>query len=173
MYISPMVQPESIKNAGLVLLNPFLPTLFSRLGLIENGQFKNTAAQDRAVILLQYVVTANSIAADLNLALPKILCGLSPEENVPSALETSAEETTVADELLQVVIRQWDKLKNTSVDALRSSFLEREGSLMLKDEAWHLNVEQRGYDVLLQTLPWNIGMIKTSWMPRFLYVEWQ
>ena len=40
------------------------------------------------------------------------------------------------------------------------------------NEEWHLKVDQRGYDVILQTLPWSYGMIKLPWMLKPLIVEW-
>ena len=167
-----MDRPECIQNAGIILLHPFLSTLFLRLRLTHEGLFVGSAAQQRAVFLLQYIVTGNITATDNNLFLNKILCGLSPTDKVAMGIELSGEEVTIAGELLQVVIQQWDKIKNTSVEGFRSSFLQREAMLTFVDGAWQMKIEQRGYDVLLQTLPWNIGMIKTNWMPQFLYAEW-
>jgi hypothetical protein len=34
-------------------------------------------------------------------------------------------------------------------------------------------VEKKAYDILLDRLPWGIGMIKLSWAPYVLNVEWE
>ena len=35
-----------------------------------------------------------------------------------------------------------------------------------------LQVEQRSYDMLLEHLPWTIGIIKLGFMKEALFVEW-
>jgi hypothetical protein len=160
------------RNAGLVLLNPFFTTYFTRLGMLENGQFINEEARSRAVHLLQYLVNGASDDPEPALVLNKILCNMPVQEPVIPRITLTEQEKIVSGELLKSVLSRWDKLKNTSVAGLQESFLQRDGALYFKDDAWRLKVEHRGYDVLLQTLPWSIGMIKTSWMNNVLYVEW-
>ncbi|WP_448699240.1 contractile injection system tape measure protein [Mucilaginibacter sp. AW1-3] len=161
-----------INNAGLVLLNPFIATFLIRTGVMNGGKFVSEEAQQRAVHLLQYLVDGSSNSPEHMLVLNKILCNLPIDEPVPAEITLTDAEKEVAAGLLNAVLGNWDKLKNTTVDGLRGSFLIRDGSLVFKDDAWNLKIEQRGYDVLLQTLPWGIGMIKMPWMDKFLYVEW-
>jgi hypothetical protein len=161
-----------INNAGLVLLNPFLPTYFIRLGMLENGKFIGDEAQMRAVHLLQYLVNGMNQSAEHILVLNKILCNMPVDEPVPQGIILTEKEKNISEEVLKAVLNAWDKLKNTSIQGFQNSFLQRTGALVYKNDAWNLRVEQRGYDVLLQALPWSIGMIKTSWMDSFLYVEW-
>ena len=161
-----------INNAGLVLLNPFLATYFVRLDMMVGGKFINADAQLRAVHLLQYLVNGKSNNSEHFLVLNKVFCNVPVEEPVPAEITLTDREKETSEQLLRAVIGNWDKLKNTSIEGLQESFLQRDGALVFKDDAWHLKVEQRGYDVLLQTLPWTIGMIKTPWMDNFLYVEW-
>jgi len=161
-----------INNAGLVLLNPFLATYFVRLDMMVGGKFINADAQLRAVHLLQYLVNGKSNNPEHFLVLNKVFCNVPVEEPVPAEITLTDREKETSEQLLRAVIGNWDKLKNTSIEGLQESFLQRDGALVFKDDAWHLKVEQRGYDVLLQTLPWTIGMIKTPWMDNFLYVEW-
>lgn len=161
-----------INNAGLVLLNPFLATYFVRLGMMEGGKFITEDAQLRAVHLLQYLIDSSQNSPEHVLVLNKVLCNVPVEVPVPVEITLSDNEKEVSEQLLNAVLNAWDKLKNTSIAGLRETFLQRTGALVFKDDAWHLKVEQRGVDVLLQTLPWTIGMIKTPWMDKFLYVEW-
>ncbi len=161
-----------IRNAGLVLLHPFLGTYFKRLGLLEDGKFVDDAAQHRAVLLLQYLVNGRTIAEEFELALNKILCGLPIEEAVPLEFTLTEDEIAVSAEIFQVIFQRWEKMKNTSVEGFRASFIQREGALSRLEENWELRVEQRTYDMLLTTLPWAFGMIKNTWMTKILTVEW-
>jgi len=161
-----------IRNAGLVLLNPFFTTYFNRLGMLENDLFINHEARMRAVHLLQYLVDGASDNPEPLLVLNKLLCSIPVEEPVIPGITLTEQEKRVSEELLNAVISRWDKLKNTSVAGLQNSFLQRDGALYFKDDAWRLKVEPRGYDVLLQTLPWSIGTIKTPLRHNVLYVEW-
>jgi hypothetical protein len=161
-----------VSNAGLVLLHPFLSTLFTRLQLVEKSNFINEAAQHRAIHLLQFLVSGQQQHPEHQLALNKLLCGFPLEEPVTAAIELTPAEKSTAGELLQVVLQRWEKLKNTSVEGLRVSFLQRTGALIPSPDHWTLRVEQRGIDVLLPFLPWSFGVIKTSWMKKTLFVEW-
>ncbi|MGB8699159.1 MAG: contractile injection system tape measure protein, partial [Thermosynechococcaceae cyanobacterium] len=66
----------------------------------------------------------------------------------------------------------WSALKSTSVAGLRTSFLQRPGLLRQTEEGWHLQVEPQTFDVLLNDLPWSIGIVKFAWMPHPIYTEW-
>jgi len=161
-----------IGNAGLVLFHPFLETYFNRTGLMENGEFTNLTSRNRAVLLIQYLATGNTEHAEHELVLNKILCNVPLEEAIPVSFTATEQELQVTKGLLEEFIEHWDKLGNTSIDGLRKSFILRDGMLNFTDDYWSLRVEQRGYDILLQRLPWAYGQIKTSWMPFNLVVEW-
>jgi hypothetical protein len=38
--------------------------------------------------------------------------------------------------------------------------------------SFKLRVGRKGHDMLLDTLPWGIGVVALSWMERTLWVEW-
>ncbi|TWF31839.1 hypothetical protein FHW36_11728 [Chitinophaga polysaccharea] len=159
-------------NAGLILLHPFLPFGFKRVGLVNDEGFVNREAQHRAVHLLQYMVNGKEIHAEHELALNKLLCALPLEEPVPAEILLTAEEKQLCRELLTVVIQRWEKMNNSSIEGFQAAFLQREGALWQKEDDWWLRVEERGYDLILQTLPWGIGMIRTPWMEKTIYTEW-
>ena len=165
-------QAVYIHNAGLVILHPFLSTYFNRLQMLKGGDFISEEYRHRAVHLLQYLVFGTETNEEHNLVLNKVLCNIPVKEPIGLGIQLSDQEKAISAELLNAVLAQWEKLNNSSAESLQVSFLQREGSLTLVDENWNLKVEQRGYDVLLQTLPWGLGMIKTSWMKEFIYVEW-
>lgn len=161
-----------IPNAGLVILHPFFATYFTRLGLMEANAFISIEAKERAVLLLQYIATGRDKFDEYELILNKILCGLPIEQPVAFEIETTEQERLLTEELFDVLKQRWDKVKNSTIDGIRASFIQREGALEQVEDQWNLRVEQRGYDMLLQTLPWAFGFIKTSWMNQILTVEW-
>ena len=122
--------------------------------------------------LLQYLAYGTTQHAEHELVLNKILCNHPLAEPLPLEITVEAAEAALSAEMLQVVIQRSGKLSNSSVDGFRVSFLHREGALTETEENWVLRVEQRGYDVFLQYLPWAFGLIKTSWMDKPLIVEW-
>jgi len=169
-----MPEPDTVYvgNAGLVLLYPFLTFAFQRLGYVVAGQFTSPEAQIRAIHFLQYTVNLKEEHAEHELVLNKVLCNFPLEEPLPAELILKDEEKQLSQEMLQVVLQQWDRMKHTSVEGFREAFLKRDGALWETEEAWYMRVEQRGYDMILQTLPWSFGMLKTSWMDKMLYTEW-
>jgi hypothetical protein len=161
-----------IQNAGIVLLWPFFGFYFAKVGLMQNNIFINQQAAHRAVHLLQYLAFGIQQNHEYQLVLNKILCNVEISEPVPSEIVMTDVELEASAELLTVVTQRWEKLKNTSIDGLRVSFLQRDGHLIEEAEGWKLRVEQKAFDVLLQSLPWTISMIKTSWMDKIINVEW-
>lgn len=163
-----------IANAGLVLLAPYLGNFFETLGLIENKQFKSETAQQRAIHLLQFLAQGTWDNPEYELVLNKILCAWPLAETLPQSIETTELEQNEAESLLKAVIQNWPVLKNTSITGLRESFLQRKGKLSFQEKnlSWLLQVEPQPYDVLLNQLPWGYAMIKLSWMPHLLRVEW-
>lgn len=161
-----------IDNAGVVILHPFLRSFFERLGLLEDKQFKDLAARQRAIGLLQYVVSEDPSPPEYLLPLHKVLCGLELDEMFdfgPPVTDAEAEE---CNNLLTAVIANASILKNMSVNGLRSTFLLRHGVLSSRDGAWLLRVERETYDVVLDRLPWTLQWVKLPWMDVPLRVEW-
>ncbi|QNK63903.1 hypothetical protein H7F33_05250 [Pedobacter sp. PAMC26386] len=161
-----------VGNAGLVLLHPFLNTYFTRLNLMEKGRFISLEARARAVHLLQYLAFKTTENPEHELVLNKILCNYPIQEPLPLEISISDEEISLSAELLQVVIERAGKLSGSSADGFSVSFLQRNGALTETDEEWTLRVDQRGYDLILQTLPWAFGMIKFQWMNKPIIIEW-
>lgn len=167
--------PEAIyiANAGLVLAASYLPHLFGMLGLTGESGFKDDAAAERAVHLSQVVVNESSDSPEFLLVLNKILCGVPIKLPIVREIHCSEQECAAVEEMLRAIIANWKVLGNTSPEGLRRSFLERAGRLSLKADGWHLEVEHGAIDVLLDQLPWSFAVIKYSWMPQPLYVEWR
>ena len=74
--------------------------------------------------------------------------------------------------MLYNITQQWSPLKGTSIDSLRSSFIQREGRLEEEEDRFYMIIEKKAFDMLLNQIPWNIDKIKLSWMHKMLEVEW-
>ena len=170
-----VIEEESIftSNAGLVLIHPFLSSLFKRTGLLAAQQFTGSAAQEKAIYLLHYVATGKTKAQEYELVVPKILCGYSMLLPVKNRIRLSAKERKEANEMLKAAIASWDILKSTSVAGLRESFLQRSGKVILKQEKISLQLEKKTIDVLLDHLPWGLSLLKLPWLDELIRVEWR
>jgi hypothetical protein len=161
-----------IDNAGLVLLAPFLPSVFKELKLLKNGVFASESAACRAVHIMQYAITKAQRASENELVLNKVLCNIPVDEPIEREIElTDAEKSNVGD-LLDSVIRHWTVLKGTSPDGLREGFLQRQGKLQSAENGWKLIVERKTLDILLSKVPWAFSIIKLPWMDSLVFVEW-
>ena len=162
-----------IANAGAVLFAPYLPRLFERLGLVDQGKFKNRDAAEHGVHCVQFLVNESTSSPEYQLVLNKLLCGVKPGLPIRRSIELAAGEHEQLEALLHAITQHWKPLANTSIAGLRESFLQRNGRLQLKRDAWHLSVEARPFDMLLDQIPWSYSTIKFPWMDRVIYVEWR
>jgi hypothetical protein len=159
-------------GSGVVILHPFLLPLFTELGLVEGKRFTGEEAQQKAVLVLHYLVTGAEAAEEYQLVLQKLLCGLSLESVVRAAVPLTYHEKEECENVLQAVTSHWKPLNHTSVEGLRTSFLQREGQLAPSETGWRLYIEKKTVDVLLDRMPWGISMIKLPWMEGILSVDW-
>jgi hypothetical protein len=161
-----------IGNAGLVILWPFLSHFFSRLGLLVEKQFKDSAAMQRGVGLLQHLATAEHSFPEYLLPLNKVLCGMEWVELFDFGPPLTTGEVEECTDLLNAVIAQAPILRQMSVEGFRSTFLLRPGVLRARDGAWLLQVERETYDIVLDRFPWSWEWVKLPWMETPLRVEW-
>jgi len=162
-----------IQNAGLVLLWPFLTLLFERLGYLKNQEFQSEATRQRAALLLQFMAAGTTEVPEYELPLNKLLCGAPQPQPLPYELHLTTAEKELAESLLKAVIARWEILKTTSITGLRETFLLRPGKLEWLPERITLTVETKTLDILMDSRPWSISIIKLPWMPDPLYVNWR
>lgn len=170
-------QPEILKieNAGLCLLAPWFVRLFDMLGYLneEKKQFRNTASKVRAVFLLQYLVCGKEKSwRETELTFNRLLTALPGHIPLPRHLSLSDEERQTADNMVAGVKANWPQMNGTSVEGFRSSFLTRKGRLEQKEEHWLLTVEEKAYDILLETIPWGFRQIRLPWIKKYVQVKW-
>jgi hypothetical protein len=158
-----------VTNAGLVILNPFLPELFKRCSLLEDNILINPA---KAIAMMHFLVHGNCDYREYDVLLNKVLCNWDENKDIELVDAFSEFELTEMESLLETVISYWTALKGTTAAGLREGFLCRHGKLMIKQDEWFIQVEKKTHDILLQQLPWTIGMVKLPWMEKMLRTEW-
>jgi|GEM_PF-3041218 len=161
-----------VQHAGIVLLHPFLASLFTKVRLLENGKWKNDSTVKKGVHFLAYLSTGSLQCPEYECLLFKQLCGLPWDTVIEPGPDLSPAELKEADGLMQSVLEHWTALKNTSAEGLREGFIERSGKLWKDENGWQLHVEQKTHDILLQQLPWGLGMIKFPWSKDLIWINW-
>lgn len=163
-----------IHNAGLVILAPYFPRLFRVLQLMDVPVcLKDRDAMVKGIFSLQYLVYGDREFPEHELLLNKLLTGYAMNKPLPRFSPLEADECEILVSLLKGAMQNWQKMKNTSTEGFRSSFLQRNGVLEELDDRWLLTVEQRAFDVLLDSIPWSYTPVKYAWMKKPLYVKWR
>ncbi|AMS13805.1 hypothetical protein A3218_05660 [Pseudomonas chlororaphis] len=165
-------EPWLVSNAGLVLLWPLLPGLFSRLDLQKQGQFIDRQAQCRAVCWLDEWLWGDGAQAQWRTPLTQLLCGLPLDTPLLPWAELGVEARAGLDELLQALLAQTPALARCSSDEVRRWFLQRPGWLSWQKGQWRLEVEDDACDVLLIDLPWSKNQVPFAWLESPLNIVW-
>ena len=163
----------TISNSGIVLVGPYLRTLFNHLGLLDETDFKNLDSQKKAILLLNYIVSGKKEVKDEDeLALFKILCNLNPLEEIQIHSNIEENEVRIVDSMLTSILKQWNTLSTSTVEGFRENFLIRIGDLTEDDRAYILLVDKKPFDVLLDSIPWEYKSIKLPWMKKIVLISW-
>ncbi|GAA4272694.1 contractile injection system tape measure protein [Aquimarina gracilis] len=165
--------PQFFNNAGMVLLHPFLSTVFNKFELLKENDFVDFKARSKAVTVLHFLATGDENPREYEMVLPKFLCEMPVNMPMDHTVILSQKEKEEANNLLSAVIEHWGALGKVSPDSLREGFLMRQGKLEQEATGWKLYVEQKTMDILLDRLPWNLSIIKLPWMKELLKVEWR
>lgn len=163
---------------GLILLHPFLKQLFKSLGFLNGeGAFLGIEEQSKAVLLLYYMATGEKYNVDEveeeDLVFLKLICSLKPADLLSLSGVVKEDSYEMADQLLNACLSHWEKLQNSSVTSLQNTFLKRKGRIEERDDAFQLQVEKSGTDILLDSLPWSFSMINFSWLEQTIFVAWR
>ena len=170
------VERYRIGNAGLCLLFPWLLRLYDRLGYLdpERKRFRDTYSRIRAIFLLQYLVYGEErMYPESDLAFNRLLADIPFHVPLPREFPLTDEERETADGMLAGVKANWRQMDGTSVSGFRRSFIARDGRLMRNEDRWTLVVEEKAFDVLLDTVPWGFRQIILPWINGFVQVNWR
>ena len=165
-----------ISNAGLVILFPFLPMLFMRLNMLSQDRrgFNSNESKVRAIFILQHLMASEDREYDeKDLFLNRLLINYPFNEPLPRRVELNQDELNTIDSLLEATKTNWSKMRNTSMRAFQESFLNRTGFIEKTEHEWILTVEERAYDILLDSIPWSYKLVRLPWMENILKVNWR
>lgn len=175
-------------NSGVVLLHPFLPQLFRTLNLLNKKyEWRSSEAQIKALFAIHYLGSkqTKNITED-QLIMPKLLTGMAIDEELPNTPGSEGYSpfstkdgalfltnlTTEMENVLEAIHENWRPMRNCTWPGLRADFLNRPGTLQLKNEQLILKIEPHTFDILLPHKNWGHSMVKFSWMDMVVYVEW-
>jgi hypothetical protein len=162
-----------ISYAGVILLHPFLPFLFKHCRLLKKQSLAQPRALQKALLLIHFLATGDTITTEEELTLGKLFCGLPVDVPLVLTEKLSPHHKEQARALLGVVKERWTLLKNSTDDGLRQAFLQRPGILKREAGLWCLRLEKQGCDALLDKLPWALTPVKSPWMQEHLVVAWR
>jgi hypothetical protein len=163
-----------INNAGIVLLSPYFPRLFSLQELFdEKNNFKNREAQIRAMFLMQFAIFGKTEFPEHEMILNKILTNFETGKPIPRSFELTENEKNMTNSMLNGALQNWKKLSGTSVEGLRQSFLQRQGKLTENDAEYALVVEAKSFDMLLDSITWSYNPVFYSWMKKPINIKWR
>ncbi|HKS35315.1 MAG TPA: contractile injection system tape measure protein [Enterobacteriaceae bacterium] len=167
-------QPQSVTNAGLVLLWPLLLQLFSLLDLCLDGKFTDDDARWQAVLTLNWLVWAEAEAppAAERLAINCLLCGISVDTPLPEGLSLTLQRQQLVDDWLTAVGRQLPAWQKLALSDIRALFLQRPGEVVYNAEPPQIIVRGEAFDYLLADLPWPLTLVSLPWLEQPLTLIW-
>ncbi|RJE76942.1 hypothetical protein BGP78_01460 [Pseudoalteromonas sp. MSK9-3] len=165
-------------DIGLVILWPFLPTLFSKLQLLHPsehelaGQFVNNEAQMQAHAALCYIANIDPLI-EVSLTVNALL-GLPLYQQPEQAIELDDAAMNAIDAMLNALVSRWEVLKGMPKEELIRMFIAREGTVENTDTGCHICAVTMPQDVLMSKLPWGLGMVQLPWLGKaLLHIEWK
>ncbi len=169
---APRSSSQAIGNAGLLLLWPLLPQLFSQLGLWEEERFVSDAVRRQAVYGLDRLVWGEVNPTEERLTLNQVLCGVSGSASVPPHAPLSLLQQQQIDDWLTAIGQQlpgWQKLSLTDI---RQLFLQRAGEISTEAALPQIRVWAEPYDFLLRDWPWPMTLASFPWTEQPLTIVW-
>jgi hypothetical protein len=161
-----------VQNAGMVLFYPFLKYYFKNIGCLNKNEEIIESKKIIAVQALHHLATGQTHFFEANILLEKLLCNVPINWPVPAKSLLTKEILKESETAIQQLIENWKALKNTSPNGLRQMFIFRNGKLAKVEEAYHLTIERKAQDILLEKLNYPISIIKLPWKKERLHVEW-
>lgn len=158
-----------VVNAGLVLLWPLLPRLFTTAGWVKEGQFVNDTARWQALAALDWLASGEPEPAEWRSRSGRLLCGIpgdAPDETIPLDAPTLA----TLEDWLEEILRNVPLFARCGVNMLREWFLQRPGVMEIQGR---LTIETATVDVLLHDLPWPLSPVVLPWLENLINVEWK
>ncbi|MCX8525305.1 contractile injection system tape measure protein [Chryseobacterium formosus] len=162
---------QYVQNAGLILIHPFIKTLFEYCNLLHPKTHQLTDPESCAH-LLHYIATGKTNAPEYDMTFEKFLCNIPINQTINRHIKISRKHKTQAKNVIESVQHNWNPMKKSSAALLQNEFFQRSGKLVASDHDFTLTIERKTQDILLDKLGWGISMIKLPWQEKFILVNW-
>ena len=172
-YVPPQQQPAyPVSNAGMVILWPLLPQLFSLLALCDEGEFISASARWQAVTSLDWLTWGEEPSASGRLQVCQLLCGISVDIPQPELPVLSLQQRQRIDTWLTAVSQQLPTWQKLSLSDIRQLFLQRPGEIVTDTEPAQVAVNPEAFDYLLGDWPWPLNLVSLPWLKQPLTLIW-
>jgi len=163
-------EDQYIQNAGLILIHPFLKTLFQHCDLFDskNNRLLNP---ELCAHLLHYIATGKTNAPEYDMAFEKFLCNIPLHQTINRHIKLTRKHKAEAKNVIESVQHNWSAMKKSSVALLQNEFFQRPGKLVIEHD-YTLTVERKTQDILLEKIGWGIGFVKLPWQDQFIFINW-
>ncbi|MDO7174057.1 contractile injection system tape measure protein [Mariniflexile sp. AS56] len=159
-----------VQNAGLVIVHPYISHFLQNCRLLKDD---NTFIdREMAVHALHYLATKKEQQFESDMVFEKFICGIPIKDSINRHIKLSEDIKNQAEELLKAVIENWGGLGSASTDLLRNEFLQRCGKLSFNDDNPKIIIERKTQDILVDKLPWGIGVFKLPWLDKLIFIDW-
>ncbi|MDF2934566.1 MAG: hypothetical protein K0R36_3897 [Chryseobacterium sp.] len=162
---------QYIQNAGLILIHPFIKTLFEHCDLLH-PKTHQLLDPELCAHLLHYIATGKTNAPEYNMVFEKFLCNIPINQTINRHIKLSCKHKTEAKNVIENVQHNWNSMRKSSVALLQNEFFQRQGKLVVTDHDYSLTVERKTQDILLDKLNWGISLVKLPWQEKFIFVNW-
>ena len=162
---------QYIQNAGLILIHPFIKTLFEHCELLD-PKTQQLTDPELCAHLLHYIATGKTNAPEYDMIFEKFLCNIPMHQTINRHIKLSRKHKTQAKNVIESVQHNWAPMKKSSAALLQNEFFQRPGKLTITDSDYTLIVERKTQDILLEKLSWGIGLVKLPWQKKFIFVNW-
>jgi hypothetical protein len=162
---------QYIKNAGLILIHPFIKPFFEHCDLLHL-ETQQLTDPELGAHLLHYIATGKTNAPEYEMVFEKFLCNIPMHQSINRHIKLSRKHKAHAKNVIESVQHNWNPMKKSSVALLQNEFFQRSGKLAVSDHDYMLTVEQKTQDILLEKLNWGLGLVKLPWKDKFLFVKW-
>ncbi|MGK0706860.1 contractile injection system tape measure protein [Yokenella regensburgei] len=169
---TPCSSSQGISNAGLLLLWPLLPQLFSLLGLWKEEQFVSDAARWQALYGLDRLVWGEANPPEGRLTLSQVLCGGACSASVPPSTPLSQLQLQQIDDWLTAIGQQFPGWQKLSLTDIRQLFLQRAGEISTQGTVPQISVWPEPWDFLLRDWPWPMTLASFPWTEQPLTIVW-
>lgn len=163
---------QAVSNAGIVLLWPLLPQLFTLLELYDGEKFISNEARWQAVNCLDWLVWEEEKHTGGRFTVCQLLCGIQIDTPLPEFAILTSQQRQQIEAWLSAVSQQLPAWKKLSLNDIRQLFLRRPGELILESQPPQIIVQSESFDLLLRDWPWPMTLALLPWLNQPLTIIW-